>query len=82
MLDQGGGGVTGGLEEQRTLVEWADMVEHKPERSWPSSDSPTEECMMEPRKKQVSDPVENTQVTVTVTNDVVNLEKILMQGVQ
>ena len=33
--------------------------------------------MMEARKKQVSDPVENTQVTVAVTNDVVNLEEII-----
>ena len=33
--------------------------------------------MMEARKKQVSDPVENTQVTVTVNNDVVNLEEII-----
>ena len=32
--------------------------------------------MMEAKKKQVSDPVENTQVTVTVTNDLVNLEEI------
>ena len=54
---------------------------NEPESSWPSSDvavdCPTEECMMEARKKQVSDPVENTQVTVTVTNDVVNLEEII-----
>ena len=49
--------------------------------SWPSSDvavdCPSEESMMEARKNQVSDPVENTQVTVTVTNDVVNLEEII-----
>ena len=54
---------------------------NEPESSWPSSDvaldCPTEECMMEARKKQVGDPVENTQVTVTATNDVVNFEEII-----
>ena len=66
-------------------MEWPTWL-NEPEGSWPSSDvavdCPTEECIMEARKKQVSDPVENTQVTVTVTNDAVNLGKILMQGVQ
>ncbi len=49
--------------------------------NWPSSnvaiDCPTEECMLEARKKRVSDSVEKTQVTLTVTNNVLNLEEII-----